>query len=165
MKICPRCNQTYADENQNFCLNDGELLQQFDDDAPPTIMLDSARTTNPNNWQQYEAPGGAPPVFWQQHQTPVQNSQFGATGFVQTIDKTLPTVSLVLGVLGVVLVCCHVGVPLGLAAVITGFLGMRNADSDPARYGGRGFAVGGMILGAVALLSAIVFLLIAFVFR
>ena len=162
MKICPRCNQTYADENQNFCLNDGELLQQFDH-APPTMILDSARTTNPNNWQQYEAPHSSPPATWQQ--TPVQNSPVGATGFVQTIDKTLPTVSLVLGILGVVLVCCHAGVPLGLAAVITGFLGMRNVDSDPARYGGRGFAVGGMILGAVALLSAIMFLLIAFVFR
>jgi hypothetical protein len=47
MKICPGCNQTYADENLNFCLNDGELLQQFGDDAPPTIMMDSSRTTNP----------------------------------------------------------------------------------------------------------------------
>lgn len=164
MKICPRCNQTFTDENQNFCLNDGELLQRFEDDAPPTVMLDAARTTNPNNWQQYEAPRGAAPAAWQP--PPLQNQPFGgASGFAASADKTLPTVSLVLGILSLTLVCCHAGLPLGLAAVITGFLGMKNADSDPARYGGRGFAVGGMVLGAVALLSAIVFLLIAFVFR
>lgn len=164
MKICPRCQQTYADENQNFCLNDGELLRRFEDDAPPTIVMDSSRTTSPNNWQQYEAPRNAAPAPWQQ--TPVQNQQpFGAPGVAATADKTLPTVSLVLGILGIVLICCHAGVPLGSAAIITGFLGMKNADSDPARYGGRGLAVGGMILGAAALLSAVMFLLFAFVLR
>ncbi len=165
MKICSRCNQTYADENLNFCLNDGELLQQFGDDAPPTIMMDSTRTTspnNPNNWQQYETPTNAPPGPWQQA-SPVQNQQFGTPGFTATVDKTLPTISLVLGVLGFLLICCYGGFPVGVAAVITGFLGMRNADSDPSRYGGRGLAIGGMILGAVALLSSIVFILIAIV--
>ena len=163
MKICPRCNQTYADENQNFCLNDGELLQQFGDDAPPTILMDSSRTTSPNNWQPYEAPRNAAPAPWQQ--APMENQTGGAPAFAASADKTLPTVSLVLGILGIVLICCHAGFPLGLAALITGFLGMRNADSDPARYGGRGLAVGGMILGAAALLSAVMFLLFAFVFR
>ncbi|HEX8637773.1 MAG TPA: hypothetical protein VF692_06915, partial [Pyrinomonadaceae bacterium] len=112
MKICPRCNQTYADENQNFCLNDGELLRQFEDDAPPTILMDGVRATNPNNWQQYEAPSAAPPAPWQQ--TPMQNQPFAAPVYAASADKTLPTVSLVLGILGVVLVCCHAGVPLGL---------------------------------------------------
>ena len=139
MKICPRCYQTYADENQNFCLNDGELLRQFEDDAPPTILMEGARVTVPNNWQQYEAPRGASPAPWQQ--MPVQNQPFGTLGFAASADKTLPTVSLVLGILSLLLVCCHAGLPLGLAAVITGFLGMKNADSDPARYGGRGLAV------------------------
>jgi hypothetical protein len=163
MKICPRCNQTYVDENLNFCLNDGELLQQFGDDAPPTIMLDSSRTTNPNNnWQQYEAPTNAPPVQWQQ-MPPMSNQQFAAPGLPAQADKTLPTISLVLGILGFLMVCCYAGFPAGIAAIITGYLGMKNADSDPSRYGGRGLAVGGMILGAVALLSSIVFILIAIV--
>ena len=38
---------------------------------------------------------------------------------------------------------------------------MRNADSDPARYGGRGMAIGGMVLGVVSLLGSIVVILIA----
>lgn len=164
MKICPRCSQTYADENQNFCLNDGELLQQYGDDAPPTIVLDPSRTTSPNNWQQYEVPQSSAPAPWQQSPQ-MQNHPFETPGFVQSADKTLPTISLVLGILSFLLVCCYGGFPLGVAAVITGFLGMRNADSNPLRYGGRGLAVGGMILGIVALLSSIVFILIAVVAR
>ena len=162
MKICPKCNQTYSDENLNFCLNDGELLQQYSDDAPPTIMMDSPRTTNPINWQQYEAPTNAPPVAWQQ--TPLmQNQQFGASALSAQTDKTLPTISLVLGILGFLLICCYGGFPAGIAAIITGYLGMKNVDSDPARYGGRGLAVGGMILGAVALISSVVFTLFAII--
>ena len=89
----------------------------------------------------------------------MQNQQFGAPGLTATVDKTLPTISLVLGVLGFLLVCCYGGFPVGAAAVITGYLGMKNADSDPSRYGGRGLAVGGMILGAVALLSSMYYMI------
>ena len=28
MKICPRCQKTYTDDNLNFCLDDGVVLQQ-----------------------------------------------------------------------------------------------------------------------------------------
>lgn len=30
MKICSKCNQTYADDTLNFCLEDGSLLSPFD---------------------------------------------------------------------------------------------------------------------------------------
>jgi len=64
MKQCPRCKQTYSDENLNFCLEDGELLTVFGyeppasryvDEPPPTVMLNEARVTNPANW-----PGSQP---------------------------------------------------------------------------------------------------------
>jgi len=70
MKRCPRCSQTYTDDELNFCLNDGEFLTNFDvdppptifggepppiaDDAPPTVLLNKPRITNQTNWQ----PGG-----------------------------------------------------------------------------------------------------------
>jgi uncharacterized membrane protein len=40
---------------------------------------------------------------------------------------------------------------------------MRNADNDPAQYGGRGMAIAGMIMGAVSLLVFFIFLLVAVV--
>lgn len=159
MKVCPKCKQKYVDANLNFCLNDGEFLSNDVDDAPPTMILDAPRITN-QNWNQYDPPRGEPLSAWQ-NQPNLQNQQFGAPPFKQSLDQTLPTVSLVLGILGFLLICCYGGLPLGLAAIITGFLGMKNADKDPTRYGGRGMAIGGLVLGIVSILSSIVFIIIA----
>ncbi len=171
MKRCPRCNQTYDDANLNFCLNDGELLRDFSDgppptifgneertrfadDAPPTVMMDPTRVTNP----MHHPPGG-PMTQWQQQPGLQPTAQFGAPVLRQSRDQVLPTVSLVLGVLGFLSVCCWGGIPFGAAALVTGYLGMKNADSDPSRYGGKGMAIAGMILGILSFASAIIFML------
>lgn len=165
MKQCPRCNQTYTDDQLNFCLNDGELLTNFAaepgryaDDAPPTILLDSARVTNPASWPQ----GASPPAPWQPQN--MQNQPFGSS-FVQKRDQTLPTIAMILGILSVALICCYGGIWMGLPAAILGFLGMRNADSDPGRYGGRGMAIAGMVMGTISLLASLVVAVIAIVAR
>jgi hypothetical protein len=168
MKQCPRCKQTYSDDQLNFCLEDGELLTEFAqepptsnyrDDAPPTVMMNDPRATNPTNWPQ--SPPAQPPARWQQSQENIQNQIFTPPGFVRSRDQTLPTLSLILGILSMILICCYGGIWLGLPAAILGYLGMRNADSDPGQYGGRGMAIGGMVLGVVSLLSSLVFAAIA----
>lgn len=152
MKRCPRCNQTYTDNDLNFCLNDGELLTTFIDDAPPTVFMDPPRVTNQTKWQ--SAP---PPAPWQNPQI-LQNQPYETPVFVRTLDQTLPTISLVLGILSVLMICCYGGVWLGLPAAVVGFIGMKNANADPSCYGGRGMAIGGMVLGIVSFLGFIVYL-------
>jgi hypothetical protein len=167
MKQCPRCSQTYVDDQLNFCLNDGELLMQpleeprgrSFDDSPPTIMMNEARVTNPANWQQT-----APPIQWQGQQN-LQSPQFTTPAFIQSRDKTLPTISMVLGILSMIMICCYGGIWLGLPAAIIGFLGMKNTDNDPSRFDGRGMAIAGMVLGVISLLSSIVILIIAAIAR
>src|SRR5688500_13235842 len=39
MKRCPQCNRGYADETQNFCLDDGTWLVGDESDAAPTAIL------------------------------------------------------------------------------------------------------------------------------
>ena len=167
MKQCPRCKQTYSDPALNFCLEDGELLVAFSqepplgryaDETPPTILLDQSRVTNPTSWPQQQP--AQPPARWQPQG--MQGGQFGQQP-VRSRDQTLPTVSLILGILSLLLVCCYGGIWLGLPAAIVGFLGMRNADSDPSRYTGRGMAIGGMVLGVISLLSSIAFVLFAII--
>ncbi|MBA2736504.1 MAG: DUF4190 domain-containing protein [Pyrinomonadaceae bacterium] len=160
MKVCPKCNQKYTDENLNFCLNDGEYLSNDVDDAPPTMVMDAPRITNQTNWNQYQPPRSEP-LSPRQNQPNIQNQPFGVPAFNQSLDQTLPTVSLVLGILGFLLICCYGGFPLGLAAIITGYLGMKNAHNSPMQYGGRGLAIGGLVLGIVSLLSSFVFIIIA----
>jgi hypothetical protein len=48
MKICPRCQRTYTDDNLNFCLDDGVVLQQGSSSEPPaTVFMNQPRPTDP----------------------------------------------------------------------------------------------------------------------
>jgi hypothetical protein len=168
MKQCPRCKQTYSDENLNFCLEDGELLTVFGyeppasryvDEPPPTVMLNEARVTNPANWP------GSQPISRPTGQQNIQHQPFTAPAFALSRDKTLPTISLILGIASLVLMCCYGGIWLGVPAAVLGFLGMKNADRDPGRYEGRGLAIAGMVLGGVSLLASVAFAFIAILSR
>lgn len=69
--------------------------------------------------------------------------------------------SLGLGIAGVVTACVCVGGVLGLIGLVLGLIAIGLARSEPARYGGQGRAVTGIITGLFALLvsvAAIVFL-------
>jgi hypothetical protein len=173
MKRCPKCGQSFADPDLNFCLNDGELLLQSaaasfgstygnqaptayaDDDSPPTLMMNDPRTTNPVGWT-----GSSSPVPWQsQAPSAYQSPQFGMQNYRVASDQTLPTVSLVLGIFACLFVCCYGGIWLGIPAVVVGYLGMKNADADPNRYGGRGLAIAGLVLGIITFFASIAFII------
>ena len=147
MKKCPICNETYSDENLNFCLNDGGTLQAAYDEPPPTVVMNSPRSTNPN-FSEFNQFGKADREIYQ----PPFAQPAVMTG---SQDQTLPIISLVLGILGLVTICCYGGIPFGIGAIVTGFLGMKNADSNPHRYGGKGMAIAGLILGAAGLLIGV----------
>lgn len=168
MKTCPKCGQSYTDANINFCLNDGELLSRlsnssdpfnepptmFADDSPPTVIMGSARETR-DNWQP-----SAPIVPYQENQTYRPPIDMAAIpGFPQARNHTLPTISMILAISSILLVCCAGGIWLGVPAAIIGFIGMRNADDKPQLYGGRGMALGGMIIGIITFFLSLVFLL------
>jgi hypothetical protein len=170
MKICPRCGQGYSDSSINFCLNDGELLVLYDggepktlfsdrpgasfEDSPPTVMMDPSRATNPTGWP------ASPPVPWRNQSPARPEGNYVLGSIVQPRDQTLPTIALILGIISCLVVCCYGGIWLGVPAAVVGFLGMRNADNDPNRYGGRGMAIGGMVLGIITFLASFVFLII-----
>lgn len=164
MKKCLKCGQAYTDDTLNFCLNDGELLvkdaefegppTRYADDSPPTILMDQPRVTNPIDWPQ------ASPVRWQNQSPAPATNQYGIAGYgTSAPNQTLPTVSLILGIISVFMVCCAGGIYIGLPAAIVGFIGLKNADSNPSRYGGRGMAIGGMVLGIITFLASLFFLI------
>jgi hypothetical protein len=57
-------------------------------------------------------------------------------------------------------VCCYGGLWLGIPAAIVGFLGMRNSDRDPSRFGGRGLAIAGLILGIITFVMSMLILVL-----
>lgn len=166
MKVCPNCQQQYTDENLNFCLNDGGTLTQIDD-AAPTVLLNQARTTNASNWAEQDpfSPWQSQPLQHQQQNNPFQTQQqnmaFAQPSYVRGNDQTLPIISLVLGALSMLLMCCFGGFYFGIAAIIVGFIGMNNANNNPSVYGGKGLAIAGMILGGVSFALAIIWAIIS----
>ncbi len=105
------------------------------------------------------APPPAPDAGWQNQQigqnTPFQPPAPG-TG---SVNQTLPIISLVLGIVSL---CCYISPLTGLGALITGYLGMKNANNDPRAYGGKGLAIAGMILGGVMFLVGVAYYVLIF---
>ncbi len=64
-------------------------------------------------------------------------------------QNTLGLVAMILGIASIPLNCCYLGVPLGLAAVITGWLGKQKVAQGLASNSGQ--ALAGLICGAVGL--------------
>lgn len=167
MKICPICNQTYVDDNQNYCLNDGGTLTAFKDDAPPTVLLNQVRTTR-QNWEDYQPPPASPWESRLQEQPtqafqPAQMTQPFYASSAQGQNQTMPVVALVLGVCGLLFSCCYGGIPIGAAAIVLGFLGLRNANENPMRFGGRGLAIAGIVTGLIGLLISLGLFLIVII--
>lgn len=175
MKRCPKCGQSFADQDLNFCLNDGELLMfeqeavrpfaddplptQFaGDDSPPTLVMNSPRDTNPTGWaeslprdqwhgrQQIATPPGHLPVHYASYSSP---------------NQVLGILSIILGACSVTIGwCCYSGMLLGPAAMILGAVALFQNKSDPTKYGGKGLAIGGIVLGALYLVGMVLFILL-----
>ena len=166
MRVCPKCNESYVDDDLNFCLNDGELLLEMDtQDAPPTIIMDSARVTNDGNWGSGFNPGtGHQGQFNQPNQQIYQQPGSFPQGVMPTAgkDQTLPMVSIITGISSVFLsMCCFLGVLLGPVALITGFIGMNNANKNPSVYDGKNLAIIGMVAGVVGIGASFLMILIS----
>ena len=110
MKICPRCQKTYVDDNLNFCLEDGSVLTQAAQQPPPTMMMGEPRPTVPVAPQFPTQPGAQP--GWN---TPQQYS-------MQPPVKSSKTWVWVLLILGVVVLVCGGG----FAGLV--FIGMNSEN-------------------------------------
>jgi len=106
--------------------------------------------------QTESAPPAAQDTNWQDNQ--MQNPQFQNAAPAGQ-NQTLAIISLVVGILS--LFCCAWFIP-GLAAVIMGFMARSKAMKDPSRYGGAGFALGGIITGAISLILGVIVAILYF---
>ena len=90
-------------------------------------------------------PPPAPDASWQNQELGA-NTPFQPPVAGQGLNQTLAIISLVLGILSI---CCYVSPLTGLGALITGYLGMKNVNTDPNQYGGKTLAIVGMVLGGL----------------
>lgn len=123
--------------------------QEADTVIPPEVAAAVAPTAAP---MQEWTPPPPPDASWQNQEiganTPFQPPVVGGQ------NKTLPIISLVLGIVSL---CCYISPLTGIAALITGFMGMKNVNNDPAQYGGKGLAIAGMVMGGIMLLIGLAY--------
>ncbi|WBB55016.1 DUF4190 domain-containing protein [Verrucosispora sp. WMMD573] len=106
----------------------------------------------------YGQPTYGQPGYGQPYADPYAPQPYGGTpmyphaGFTgaQGQQNTLGLIAMILGIVSIPLSCCYLGIPLGLAALVTGWLGKQKADQGLA--GNSGQALAGLICGAVGLL-------------
>ncbi len=100
MKICPRCQKTYTDENLNFCLEDGSVLTSMSSSTAETVQVNQPRPTQPQQPPYMSAQPGSQPGW-----NAPQPNQYS----IQPSHKSSKTWVWVLLILGSVVLLCGGG--------------------------------------------------------
>lgn len=99
MKICPTCRKTYADDNLNFCLEDGSVLTFASNEPPATVMMGQPRPTDPTAVFPSTSNQGIQSTFGQQAPQPYSMQQ----------PKKSKAWLWIVGIVGIVLLLCGGG--------------------------------------------------------
>ncbi|HEV7474721.1 MAG TPA: DUF4190 domain-containing protein [Pyrinomonadaceae bacterium] len=166
MKRCPTCNQEFTDEWLTFCTQDGTSLLDVEtspDEPPPTLVSPSLPpSVSPAEQPTLDMPGRySPPPAQYIPPAPLQSGWAPPPPppFPNKPQQSLAVTSLVLGILSVTLgLCCYFGILTGPTALVLGIISLVQIKNDPAKYGGKGFAIGGIVTGGLyfIILAAII---------
>jgi hypothetical protein len=154
MRRCPKCNQQFTDEWLTFCTQDGTTL--VDDifspaaEPPPTLVRPMPPSVSPTEQPTLDMPGRyTPPAA--QYIPPPPMQQVGwapppPPSYPAKPQQTLAVTSLVLGIASVTLgLCCYFGILTAPISLVLGIVSLVQIKNDPMKFGGKGFAIGGIV--------------------
>lgn len=177
MKHCPTCSANFDDDDLMYCTDDGTSLlagaNPFGPDtqatkvfagSAPTEVMSAPRPTEygvgtpplqapvrePYRWAKEGPPTWEPPPAPVPMPYPVRQQQ----------QTTTAILSLVFGIASITIGWLCLGLPLGILAIILGFVALSQVKRNPVQYGGKPLAIGGLVTGGIVLLIHIAILLI-----
>ncbi|MFG1915608.1 DUF4190 domain-containing protein [Micromonospora sp. NPDC048898] len=109
-------------------------------------------------------PYGQPPAYQDPYGQPLQygtGPAYPNAGYPQAQgqNNTLGLVSMILGIASIPLLCCfYLGIPVGIAAVVTGYLAKQKVAQGQANNAGQ--AKAGLICGAVGVVLGILLIIL-----
>jgi hypothetical protein len=183
MKHCPTCSANFDDDDLGYCTDDGTPLlaganpfgadtqaTKVFADTPPTQVMAAAR---PTEYGVGTPPLQAPvrePYRWAKEGPPTWEPPAAPAYPVvrQHQQTTVAIVSLVFGIASITIGWLCLGLPLGILAIILGFVALSQIKRNPTQYGGKPMAIGGLVTGGIVLLVHLAILLIwivAMIFR
>lgn len=169
MKRCPTCNQEFTDEWLTFCTQDGMSLVEVGPSAtepPPTLWRSPPMppSVSPTEQPTLDMPGAyRPPPAPVSSPQPLQPSWMPPPppAYPVAPQQSLAIASLILGIVSVTVGwCCSFGILTSPIALIMGIIALVQIKNDPTKYGGKGFAIGGIVTGGLffVILAAIILL-------
>ncbi len=156
MKRCPRCNQEFTDEWLTFCTQDGTSLVDVEVSSyepPPTLVSPAMPpSVSPAEQPTLDLPGRYSPPAQYIPPSPLQSGWTPPPppAYPSKPQQGLAVTSLVLGIVSITLgLCCYFGVLTGPVALVLGIVSLVQIKNDPTKYGGKGFAIGGVVTGGL----------------
>ncbi len=156
MKRCPKCNQEFTDEWLTFCTQDGTSLvevQSAFDEPPPTLVSPSLPpSVSPTEQPTLDMPGRYTPPAPFVAPAPIQSGWAPPPPPPYPVQpqQSLAAASLVLGIVSITVGwCCWFGVLTGPIALILGIIALVQIKNEPKKFGGKGFAIGGIVTGGL----------------
>ena len=167
MRRCPKCNQEFTDEWLTFCTQDGTTLVDATvspTDPPPTLVRPMPPSVSPTEQPTLDMPDRytPPPVQY----TPPAPMQAGwmpppPPAYPAKPQQTLALASMVLGIVSITIGwCCSFGILTSPIALVLGIVSLVQIKNDPAKNGGKGMAISGIIMGALYILIFIAIILL-----
>jgi hypothetical protein len=160
MKYCPQCKRQFTEPWLSFCSDDGtplihELTPAADPNWDPSIRQPKVETPSEQETQwlpkEPPMPGGwvAPderppmnPAVWQPPPPPFRRAS-------NQPSQGLPLASMITGIVGIITGGCFGPIP-GIIALILGIVALSQIKKSPEKFGGRPFALAGVIIGAIS---------------
>jgi len=178
MKHCPTCSANFDDDDLGYCTDDGTpLLSGANPFAPDEQATKVFAATAPTEVMSAPRPteygAGTPPLQtptpepyrWAKEGPPTWNPPPAPVpvpypAFRQQQQTTIAVLSLVFGVASITIGWLCFGLPLGILAIILGFVALSQIKRKPEQYGGKPLAIGGMVTGGIMLLVQLAIIVI-----
>jgi hypothetical protein len=165
MRRCPKCNQQFTDEWLTFCTQDGTTLVDVaasPNEPPPTLVRPMPPSVSPTEQPTLDMPGRySPPPAQYTPPAPIQSGWMPPPppAYPAKPEQTLAVASMVLGIVSITVGwCCSFGILTSPIALVLGIVALVQIKNDPVKHGGKGFAIGGVVMGALyfAILAIII---------